>query len=132
MHQSVKSAERLGAFLTCFDLRDCVLELGFQINFCTSVLKILLNQGLTLELWHLRPDNSLSWRPSHCRMFCSTCGLYSLDANSTPTSHPQIVTTTNVSRYYQMSPWGPKSKPIILNHNYVFFYVLYIGKLLSN
>ena len=39
---------------------------------------------------------------AHCRTFSSIPGLYPLEASSTAPS--EVLTTENISRYYQMSP----------------------------
>ena len=47
--------------------------------------------------------------PVHGRMFSSSCSLYPLDANSTPSP---VMTTQRVSRHWQMSPGGAIAAPL--------------------
>lgn len=80
----------------------------------------LLNCG-TIVIW-TRTFFVVKGCPFHCRMVRSISGFYSLYASSSQPP-PQAVTTKNVYRHCQMSPWGQKSSQLratVLNQQHDF------------
>ena len=97
------------------------LHLKFSDLTTIGIDTIFVTGFLRLGTVEILGQDVLLWKscPMQCKMFISIPGLYQLDASST--THPQLLQTKNVSRYYRMSPGQRQVGTIVPSSESVFF-----------